>query len=91
MVTIKKNHRILEFKQEPFLKLYIECNTDLRREARKESNKVRKKAKLRNNAIFGKSIANLMNNVDVKIGTTRKQYLKRTFRPTFKREKRYCN
>ena len=39
--TIKKNHRILEFKQ-PFLKPYIKCNTDLQREAEKEGNKVKK-------------------------------------------------
>ena len=30
-VTIKKIHRILEFKQEPFLKPYIESNTNLQR------------------------------------------------------------
>ena len=46
--------KILEFKQERFLKPYIKCSTDLRREAEKEGNQIKKQnAKLRNNAIFG--------------------------------------
>ena len=32
-----------------------------------------------------------MKKVDVKIVTTRKQYIKWTFRPTFKREKQFRN
>ena len=32
-----------------------------------------------------------MNKVDVKIVTTRKQNLKWSFKPTFKREKQFCN
>ena len=36
--TIKKNHGILEFKQELFLKPYIEQNIDLQREVEKEGN-----------------------------------------------------
>ena len=54
----------------------------------KEGNKIKKQnIKLRNNVIFGKSIENPMNKVDVKIVTARKQYLKGLFRPTCKREK----
>ena len=36
--TIKKIHGILEFKQELFLKPYIEQNIDLQREVEKEGN-----------------------------------------------------
>ena len=87
-LQLKKIHRILEFKQEPFLKPYIKHNTDLRRESEKEGNKIKKQnSKLRNNSIFGKSIENPVNKVDVKIVTTRKQYLKWSSRPTFKRGK----
>ena len=76
-ITIKETHRILEFKQEPFLEPYIEGNTDLGRETKKEGNKIKKQnSKLRNSAIFGKSIENPMFKVDVKIVTTRKKYLK---------------
>ena len=74
------------------MKSYIKRNTDLQREAEKECNKINKQnAKLRNNAIFCKSIENLMNKVDMEIFITRKQYLKWSFRPTFKREKQFCD
>ena len=74
----KKINRILEVKQEPFWKPYVERNIDLERRAEKEGNKIKKQnAKLRNNATLGKSIENSMNKVDIKLVTTRKQYLKR--------------
>ena len=61
---VTENDRILEFKQEPFLKPYIERNTELRGEEEKEGNKIKKEnAKLRNNSIFGKSIENPVNKV----------------------------
>ena len=70
----KKLYRILEFKQESFLKPYIERNTEFRKETEKEGNKIKKQnAKLRSSAISGKSIENPMNNVDAKILTTRRQ------------------
>ena len=88
----KKNHIILELKQEPFFKKYTERNTALWREAEKEGKKIEKQnARLRNNAIFGKSMENPMNKVGIKIKTTRKQYLKWSFIPTFKGEKQFCN
>ena len=33
--TPLEKHRIIGFKKEPFLKLYIECNAELQREAEK--------------------------------------------------------
>ena len=46
----------------------------------------------RDNAKFGKSIEHQVNKIDVKTLITRKQYLKYwSFRPTFKREKQFCN
>ena len=62
------------------------------RKAEKEGNKIKKRnAKLRNNAIFGKSIENPMNKVEIKIVTTRKRCLKLSFIPSFKREKQFRN
>ena len=62
------------------------------REAEKKGDKIKNQnAKLRNNAIFGKSIENLMNKIDVKIVTTRKQYLKWSFRSTLKRKQLFHN
>ena len=65
----------------------IKGNTNFQREAEKEGNKTKKQnAKLRNYAIFGKFKENPANKVDVKIGTTRKQYLQWLFQPSFKRD-----
>ena len=76
-ITIEKNHGILELKQKSYLKPYIECNIELQREAEKEGNKIKKQnAKLRNSGIFGRSIENPINKIDVKTATTGKQYLK---------------
>ena len=75
-------YRILEFKEEPFLKLHIERNTYLQGEPEKEGNKIKKQnAKLRNNVKFGKLIKNPINKFDVKIVSTRKQYSKWSSRP----------
>ena len=69
-----KIQKILEFKQVPFLKTYIEHNTELQRGAEKEGNKIKKQnAKRRNSAIFGESIENPMKKIGVKIATNRKE------------------
>ena len=82
----------MEFKQEPFFKSYIKRNTEFQREAEKEGNKIkRQNAKSRHNAILGKLTENSMKKIDVKILTTRKQYLKWSFRTIFKREKQFHN
>ena len=53
-IKIKKNERVIEFKQKAFLKPYIECNTKLQKQAEKEGNRFKtQNSKLRNNAIFG--------------------------------------
>ena len=64
----------------------------MQRQAGKEDKKIKnQKTRLRNNDIFGKSIENSMIKVDIKIVTTKKQYLQWLFRQTFKREKQLCN
>ena len=76
-LQLKKINFILEFKQEQLLKPYIKRDIDLKREAEKEGNGIKKEnAKLRNSAIFGKSIECPTKKVDVKFVTTRKQFLK---------------
>ena len=78
----------MEFKQEPFLKPYIERNIELQREAEEENNKIKtQNAELRNNAIFDKLIETSMNKIYVKFVTSRKKCLTCSIRPTFKREK----
>ena len=65
-LKLKKVHRVLEFKQTPFLKPYIKRNTELRKQPEKEGNKIKKQnAKVRKNVISGKSIENSINRFDV--------------------------
>ena len=52
-VKIDKVHKILTFDEKPFLKEYIDLNTELRKKAKNELEK--DLFKLMNNAIFGKS------------------------------------
>ena len=58
------------------------------KEAKIEENKIKNQnAKLRSNAILSKYMENPMDEVEVKIVTTRKQYFNWSFTPKFKREK----
>ena len=64
-MKLKKVHRVLEFDQEPWLKPYIRMNTDFRKQAKSDFES--DFYKLMNNSVFGKTMENLRNRVDVKI------------------------
>ena len=65
---LKKIHCVLEFNQSQWLKPYIEFNTQKRIEAEKNNDKDGKVlCKLMNNAIYGKTMENLKNRIDVKL------------------------
>ena len=70
-LKLKKIHRGIEFDEEDWLKPYIAKNTEERKKVKSKSEK--NFFKLMNNAVFGKTMENVRNRVDVRMATSKKQ------------------
>ena len=81
-MKLKRVHRVLEFRQSPWMKPYIDFNTDQRRHA--TTNFERDFYKLLNNSVFGKTMENLRNRVNVTLCNDEIKAKKMIALPTFK-------
>ena len=80
-LTLKKVHKILEFKQNAWMKPYIDFNTQKRKEATNEADK--NLFKLLNNAVYGKTMENMRKRIKIRITKTPKDFIKYASRPTY--------
>ena len=80
-----KIRRGIKFEQSPWLEKYIRLNTELRTEAKNDFEK--NFFKLMNNSVFGKTMENIRNRIDVKLVNNREKGEKLSAKPNFK----HCN
>ena len=84
-LKITNIHRGLKFKESRWLKKYIDINTDLRTKAINEFEK--EQFKLMNNSVFGKTMENIRNRVDIKLVNDKNKAERLAAKPNFK----HCN
>jgi hypothetical protein len=88
-VNITKVHNVVQFKQKPWLKTYIDFNTDKRKEAKNEFEK--DFFKLMNNAVFGKTMENVKNRIQLHLTTDEENAVKWFSKINFKTSKNFDN
>ena len=81
-MILKKVHRIIQFNQSPWMKNYIDFNTRMRKQATSDFEK--DFFKLMVNSVFGKTMENLRNRMNVELVNTPKRMKKLCAKPTFK-------
>ena len=84
-MKLKKIHRGIKFTETAFLKPYIDKNTNLRTQAK--NNFEKDFFKLMNNSVFGKTMENIRNRVNVKLVDSGEQFKKLAAKPNYNSRK----
>ena len=84
-LKITKIHRGIKFEESAWLKQYIDLNTNLRTKANNEFEK--DFFKLMNNSVFGKTMENIRNRVDIRLVNNEIKAKKLAAKPNYK----HCN
>ena len=86
-LKLSKVHRVIEFRQEDWLKPYIMMKTELRMHAENDFEK--EFYKLMNNSVFAKTMENVRNHRDIKLVATEKKTLKLISEPNYHTAKHF--
>ena len=86
-LKFKNVHSVIKFQQKAWLKLYIDMNTKLRKEAKNEFEK--DFFKLMNNSVFGKTMENVRKHRDIKLVTTDEKRNKLVSEPNYHTTKHF--
>ena len=81
-LRLDRIHRAIEFDQSPWLKTYMDFNTQLRTAATNDFKK--DFFKLMNNSVFGKTMESIRKHRNMKLVTTEEKYLRIVMKPNFK-------
>ena len=81
-LRLHRIHRAIEFDQSPWLRTYIDFNTQLRTAATNDFEK--DFFKLMNNSVFRKMMENIRKHRNIKLVTTEEKYLCTVMKPNFK-------